>query len=161
MKRNFLRDTKVGATSSARDARVQVRRTRFRGGWKFGVIGKLLSGKEVQSSRPGEKPGKALLTPLIPTQPPSRPPSKSFHPLRWSVATDASSRVLLQKTFLNDAKRIPKVALPIYPPAVRVRTSLEKSDFHNPPPTLAPSFNHRYRQRRKSRAKRLHFLPGF
>lgn len=104
----------------------------FAAAGKFGVIGKLLSGKEVQSSPAREKPGKALLTPLIPTQPPSRPPSKSFHPLRWSVATDAPSRVSLQGTFPNDAKRIPKVALPIYPAAVRVGASLEKSHSHPP-----------------------------
>lgn len=78
-------------------------------GWKFGVIGKLLSGKEVQSSRPREKPGKALLTPLIPTQ--SSPTHSSstaphhhllnlFQPSS-SASPATSSPVLLRRTFLN------------------------------------------------------------
>lgn len=81
--------------------------------WKFGVIGKLLSGKEVQSSRAREKLGKALWTPLIPTRP---LPSKSF-PFLLPRPSLNYRRLRLRNVF-HDRKKLPKVALPSYPAAV-------------------------------------------
>lgn len=82
--------------------------------WKFGVIGKLLSGKEVQSSRAREKLGKALWTPLIPTRP--LPPSKSFPSLL--LYPSLKHRRLRLRNVFHDRKKLPKVALPSYPAAV-------------------------------------------
>jgi len=81
---------------------------------KFGVIGKLLSGKEVQSSRAREKLGKALWTPLIPTRP--LPPSKSFPSLL--LCPSLNHRCLRLHNVFHDRKKLPKVALPSYPAAV-------------------------------------------
>lgn len=105
MKRNFLRPAPgkpppaptPGNTAWRTFSRTRPQHTRLAlcvnvcaiRGLKFGVIGKLLSGKEVQSSRPREKlAGKALLTPLIPTQPPPFP-----HPLPNLSPTFSSSSI--------------------------------------------------------------------